>query len=84
MNENSEIKIKVLPLWLKVPNKVLNSVCKVLIILIQININRDGINQKEIGIISNPKNVLIQFNDKLKILVDGSNVENKLVIIFNI
>lgn len=45
MNANSEIKMKVLPLWLNGPNKVLNSLCKVFKIIIQIIINRDGINQ---------------------------------------
>lgn len=41
-------------------------------------------NQKEHGINNNPINVLNQFNDKLKIVVEGSNTENKLVIIFNL
>jgi hypothetical protein len=35
------------------------------------------------GIINNPKNVLSQLRDKLKILDEGSNTENKFVIIFS-
>jgi hypothetical protein len=84
INLNKEIKIKVLPLWPVEPSKVLNSLCRVNKILFQIMWYRDGINQKEQGINNNPKNVLNQFNDKLKIVVEGSNTENKLVIIFNL
>ena len=53
-----------------------------LIILIQIILNRDGINQNDIGSINNPIIVLIQLMDKFKMLEDGSNVENRFVIIF--
>lgn len=31
-----------------------------------------------------PKNELNQFKDKLKILVEGSKIENKFIIIFNL
>jgi hypothetical protein len=52
-------------------------------ILFQIILIRDGKAQKEYGINKRPINVLNQFNDKLKIFVEGSKTENKLVIIFN-
>jgi hypothetical protein len=45
---------------------------------------REGINQKDIGIIKNPIKVLIQFNENEKIDVEGSNTENKFIIIFNL
>lgn len=80
--ENKEIKIKVAPKIELFPIKVLNSLCNVIIILIQVNEYRLGINQNEIGIIRIPKIVLSQFKDKLK-EVEGSNVENKFAIIFN-
>lgn len=81
---NKEIKINVLPLCPVGPNKVLNSLWRVIKILFQIIWYRDGINQKEQGINKRPIKVLNQFNDRLKIVVEGSNTENKLVIIFNL
>ena len=45
---------------------------------------RDGINQYIDGIINKPIKVLNQFKDKLNIEVEGSNTENKFVIIFKI
>lgn len=45
---------------------------------------REGISQYVEGIIINPKKVLIQLIDKLKILEEGSNTENKFVIIFSL
>lgn len=66
------------------PNKVLNSLWRVNKILFQIIWYREGINQKEQGIKSNPIKVLNQFKDKLKIVVEGSKTENKFVIIFNL
>lgn len=81
---NIEIKIKVVP-WAPVsPIKTLNSLCNVWVILFQIIKYRDGINQYIEGINNSPIKVLNQFNDKLKILVDGSKTENKFVIIFNL
>lgn len=80
---NKEIKINELPLWPVGPKRVLNSLWRVSIILFQIMWYREGINQKEHGINNKPKNVLSQFNDNLKIVVEGSKTENKLVIIFN-
>ena len=65
------------------PRRVLNSLNNKYNTLFQIKEIREGKNQNEYGIIINPINVLIQFKDKLKIVVDGSKTENKLVIIFN-
>lgn len=79
-----EMKISVDPLNDFGPIKVLNSLCNVKFILFHIILIRDGNNQNIDGININPRNVLLQFNDKLKMLVDGSNVENKFVIIFNL
>ena len=81
---NKLIKIKVLPLNPLFPNSVLNSLCSVIIIIFHKNINREGINQNDTGIIKNPINVLNQFNENEKIEVDGSNTENKFIIIFNL
>jgi hypothetical protein len=46
--------------------------------------NREGKNQNIIGKNKIPKNELNQFNDKLKIFVEGSKIENKFIIIFNL
>lgn len=80
MIENREIKINVLPL-IFVPNKILNSLCKIIIILIHKKFHRDGISQYIEGINNNPRKVLSQFNEK--IFVEGSKELNKFVIIFN-
>jgi hypothetical protein len=45
---------------------------------------REGKNQKIIGKKKIPKNELNQFKDKLKILVEGSKIENKFIIIFKL
>jgi hypothetical protein len=66
------------------PIKVLNSLCNVKKILFQKWERREGRNQKIIGNINNPKNELIQFRERLKILVEGSKIENKFIIIFNL
>jgi hypothetical protein len=76
--------MKVLPGCPEGPKSVLNSLCNVIRILFQIIWYREGINQKEHGINSSPIKVLSQFKDKLKIVVEGSNTENKFVIIFNL
>ena len=81
--ENKEMKIKVAP-EKEGPNKVLNSKCNDIKTLFHTIIWRLGINQYIIGINNKPIKDLIQFNDKLKILEEGSNTENKLVIIFNL
>lgn len=62
----------------------MNSLWRVNKILFQKIWYREGINQYIDGIIKIPKKVLSQFNDKLKILEEGSNTENKFVIIFNL
>ncbi len=48
-----------------------------------IKLNREGMIQYKAGINRRPKKVLSQFKDRLNNVVDGSNTENKLVIIFN-
>jgi hypothetical protein len=58
--------------------------CRVEKIVFQKIIEREGKNQKIIGKNKIPKNELIQFNDKLKIFVEGSKIENKFIIIFSI
>lgn len=84
MKVNKEINIKVVPLKLLGPINILNSWCKVIKILFQKIFNREGRNQKIIGKNKIPKKELIQFKDKLKILVDGSKIENKFIIIFKL
>lgn len=72
------------PLNLEIPKRVLNSWCKVKKILFQNIEIREGINQNIKGKNMIPKIVLIQFNDKFKILVEGSKIENKFIIIFRL
>ena len=45
---------------------------------------REGRNQNIMGKNKIPKNELSQFNDKLKIFVEGSKIENKFIIIFKL
>jgi len=80
--ENKEINIKVFPLNGEFI-KILNSAWSLEIICTHKKLWRDGVNQKIDGININPIKVLSQFNDKLKIVVEGSNTENRFVIIFN-
>lgn len=82
MNENREIKIRVLPFEFFVPRRILNSLWSVVIIKFHRILNRDGINQNIGGIIRIPMNTLVQFRDKLK-FVEGSNDEKRFAIIFN-
>lgn len=78
---NIEIRSRELPFeFLFISN--LNSKCNFCIINILINENREGKNQKYKGNKKSPIMVLIQFNDNIP--VDGSNTENKFVIIFNL
>lgn len=81
---NKEINIKVVPLKLKGPINVLNSLCKVIKIVFQKMFNREGNIQKIIGKNNNPNMELIQLKEKLKILVEGSKIENKFVIMFTL
>lgn len=60
----------------------LNSLIKDLNIIFQNIMNRDGINQYWNGKIKIINLILIQFIDNF-ILVEGSKIENKFVIIFN-
>lgn len=76
--------MKVDPLAPIGPNRVLNSLWRVNKILFQKIWYREGINQYIEGIIKIPKKVLNQFSERLKILEEGSNTENKFVIIFNL
>lgn len=81
-NEKIEIKINVDPFNLFGPNKFLNSIWSLEIIKFHKIKCRFGINQKENGKNNNPNIVLIQFNGILNKLVEGSKIENKLLIIF--
>lgn len=73
----------VLPLKASGPKSVLNSECSLFIILLIKILFLDGIIQN-IGV-KTTKNVIIltQFNEELK-MAEGSNTENKLVIIFSL
>lgn len=81
---NKLIKINVLPLNPLFPISVLNSLCRVINTEFHKYLIREGISQYAEGIIINPIKVLNQFSERLKIDVEGSNTENKFVIIFNI
>lgn len=83
IKENAEIKIRVLPFIPVVPNRVLNSLCRVLVIRFHNTVIRVGINQNIIGIMIIAIIVDNQLIDKLNIDVDGSNTENRFVITFN-
>jgi hypothetical protein len=45
---------------------------------------REGINQNIKGKNKIPNKVLNQFNERLKIFVEGSKIENKFIIIFSL
>ena len=66
------------------PNRVLNSLWRVIKILFQKIFNREGKNQNIMGKNKIPKNELNQFNERLKMFVDGSKIENKFIIIFKL
>lgn len=83
MIENNEIKINVIPLIVLFLINTLNSLWSVDVILIHKKFHRDGINQNIDGISIIPNTVLNQFKE-IPDLVDGSNDENKFVIIFNL
>lgn len=57
---------------------------RVIKILFQKIFIREGKNQNIIGKKRIPRNELSQFKDRLKILVDGSKMENKFIIIFKL
>jgi len=81
---NREINIKVEPLNLEIPIRVLNSRWRVVKILFQKIDIRDGINQNINGKNKIPIIVLIQFKERFKIFVEGSKIENRFIIIFNL
>lgn len=82
MKKNNPTNSNVPPLE-PTPNNSLNSLCNVWATQLQSFSLRVGINQKERGIITNPKLKLPQFKDQPKRPVVGSNTENKFTIIFN-
>lgn len=84
INEKREIKMKVIPFILDGPSNVLNSLWRLMIKEFHKILIREGSIQKEYGIIKIPINVLSQFKDKFNRVVEGSNIENKLVIIFSL
>lgn len=81
--ENIETKIKDPP-FCPFPKRVLNSICKVERSLFHIRWYREGINQKGAGIRKIPIKALSQLIDNLITLDEGSKIENKFVIIFNL
>lgn len=81
MNRNKDVKINKKLLFFLLLIIILNSLYIVLVINLKIMKFWLGISQIETGINRNGINVLYQFKDKSKIFVDGSNIENKLVII---
>jgi hypothetical protein len=83
INENSEMKINVLPFSF-LPIRVLNSLCNFVSRRIHNIVYREGVNHILIGINITPRNVLVQLIDRLVGLVDGSNTENKFLIIFSL
>lgn len=83
ININRDTKNNVLPLDLSSLISVLNSLCRIMVNLIQNILIRDGISQYIGGTSKNPMKILIQFIDKPR-LVEGSKVENRFAIIFRI
>lgn len=83
INENKEINIKDLPKFFFLGKSVLNSLCNLFNNKFHRTNLRLGISQNESGKTVKPSMVLIQFNDKLKILHVGSNDEKRFVIIFS-
>lgn len=76
--------MNVVPLNLEGPKSVLNSKCNVEKILFQNKEIREGKNQKIIGKNKIPSKELNQLNEIFKILVEGSKIENKFIIIFKL
>jgi hypothetical protein len=85
ISENKDTNRKVLP-WLVFfpPKRALNSLCSFVNNVFHNNGYREGINHILIGMRASPRKVLIQFKDKLKLLVEGSNTENRFLIIFRL
>jgi hypothetical protein len=81
---NREMNMNVLPLCWAGPNRVLNSLCRVSMVLFHITVCREGVSQNMGGTRISPINVLVQFRDIFKILDEGSNTENRFLIIFSL
>lgn len=82
INENKEINIKVVPLYLLIPKRILNSLWRVKKIFCQNKLFREGISQYVKGKNKIPNKVLTQFKDKEKVFVEGSKIEKRFIIIF--
>jgi hypothetical protein len=83
--ENNDVNISVLPLLIFfVPRSVLSSSCIFFIVLFHAALFRDGIIHILVGMINSPNIVLNQFIDVLNMFVDGSNTENRFLIIFSL
>lgn len=76
------IKMILFPKFFFIPSNVLNSWNSFIIIILNKKVYRLGRSQNLIGNNNNPKKVLIQFNERFIIDVEGSKIENKFVIIF--
>ena len=81
MNKVTNIRV---PPGFELPSSVLNSLWRVIKVVDQRRDHRVGINQNRVGSMSRPRGVDSQFSDKWAILQRGSNLENSLVIIFNL
>lgn len=82
INREINNKLKLLLFFLII---ILNSLNKLFKIFEYIRFKLFGINQNKFGIRKINKNIDIQFKEKFKIIfVDGSNIENKFIIIFNL
>lgn len=66
------------------PNKVLNSLWSVDVILLQTREYREGNSQYAEGNKRIPKKVLNQLRDRFIILLEGSKTEKRFVITFNL
>ena len=85
INANKTMKRNVVPLWVFWgPRIVLNSLCRVVVTKFHMVVAREGRSQKVVGIRARPRKDLSQLIDRDIIEEAGSNVENRLVIIFRL
>jgi hypothetical protein len=82
ISENNDTN-RVIPFRL-LPRRFLNSLCNFVVNKFHDIVCPEGINHILIGMNINPRNVLVQLRGKLNALVDGSNTENRFLIIFSL
>ena len=83
IKENKLTKSIDVPTW-DTERRALNSLCNVLITFLHNRDHREGEAQYKYGINISPKRVEIQLVERLKILDEGSKIENRFAIIFKI